>query len=823
MSLQQIVLVGVENCAYSFDTLFTYIVPENFKEIISCGMRVLVPFGGGNRLRQAFVFDIKYEDMLREDIEKLKYVDSILDSAPVLSREMVMLAKWLRDRCFCTYFVAAKSLLPGGMCLKTEKTYACVADIPPEKYDSFDSDERTVVDYLRKKRTFVRESLILKRISAEKNSPILKLMVRKGILTESSDAFNRVNDLSVRLIRICDDFSGDCDIALTSRQQSVLSVLRDIGAASVKELIYFTGVSESVIRTLIQKGVCESFSAPVRREISTPSAALNYKKPVLSGSQKKAYNILRKTYESSKNKSALLYGVTGSGKTSVYLELIDSVIADGKSVIVLVPEISLTPQTFAIFSERYENNVAVLHSALSVGERYDEWKRIRNGEVSVVIGTRSAVFAPVDNLGLIVIDEEQEHTYKSEMSPRYSAKDVARFRCAYHSAFLLLASATPSVETYAKATGGQMVLCELTDRYGKAVLPDVYTVDMTDKSLLSSFFAISDPLAKEIEYNINNGEQSILLVNRRGFNTFVVCSDCKKVVTCPKCSISMTYHSANNRLMCHYCGYSVPFAVNCPSCGAENIRYSGFGTQRVEQELKIRFPSAKVIRMDADTTVGKNSHEKVLSAFADGEYDILIGTQMVAKGLDFPNVTLVGITSADKELYNNDYRSGERSFDLITQVVGRAGRGNKKGRAVIQTVAPDNFIIDIASKQDYKKFFNYEIKMRKALIYPPFCDLCEIGVAGVSYETVICCAKSLFDALVYQNENDYADQKIIVLGPMSPKVSRINELYRQRILIKCKNSQRFRDMVNIVLKQIYADKAFKNISVFADINPEKLN
>ncbi len=823
MSRQQLVLVGVENCSYSFDALYTYIVPERFNRIIACGMRVMVPFGNGNKLRQAFVFQIKEELLSNDECSKYKYIDSVLDSEPVLSDELIMLAKWLCDRYFCTFFAAAKSLLPGGMCLKTEKTYACVSDIPPETYNSFVSDERTVIEYLRKKRGFVRESLILKRIGAEKNSPVLKFMVRKGILTESSDAFNRVNDLSVRLIRISDDFSGDLEVSLTSRQQSIISVLRDVGAASVKELIYFTGVSESVVRVLLQKGICEAFEAPVKREIALPSSSENYKKPVLSESQKEAFDILRSSYESSVDRSALLYGVTGSGKTSVYLELIDSVIADGKSVIVLVPEISLTPQTFAIFSGRYGDNVAVLHSALSIGERYDEWKRIRNGEVSVVIGTRSAVFAPVSNLGLIVVDEEQEHTYKSEMSPRYNAKDVARFRCAYHSAFLLLASATPSVETYAKAVEGQMVLCELPDRYGKAVLPDVHTVDMTDKSLLSSFFAISNPLAEEIEQNINNGEQSILLVNRRGFNTFVVCSDCKKVVTCPKCSISMTYHSANNRLMCHYCGYSIPFAVKCPTCGAENIRYSGFGTQRVEQELKIRFPSARVIRMDADTTAGKNSHEKVLRAFAEGEYDILIGTQMVAKGLDFPNVTLVGITSADKELYNNDYRSGERSFDLITQVVGRAGRGSKKGRAVIQTVAPDNFIIEIASKQDYKKFFNYEIKMRKALIYPPFCDLCEIGVSGLSYDTVISCANALFESLVYQNENDYSDQKIIVLGPMAPKVSRINELYRQRILIKCKNSKRFREMINVVLRQIFADKTYKNISIFADINPEKLN
>lgn len=822
MSEQHKVLVGVENCLYNFDTLFTYLVPDGLESLVLPGARVLVPFGRGNKLRQAFVFDVIKEEIKDNEISDYKYVESVLDAVPVLNEEMLLLAKWLRDRCFCTYFIAAKCLLPGGMCMKTEKIYACVADISPELYDSLSDDEKTVVEYLRKKKAFVRESLILKRIASDRNSPLLKVMVRKGLLEESSDAFNRVNDLAVRLIKISDDFSEEDDISLTEKQQSVVSVLRDIGAATVKELTYFTGVSEGVVKALLQKEICEAFSAQVSRDIKAPATAENYKKPVLSTAQKKAFDVLKKA-SLEKNNSALLYGVTGSGKTSVYLELIDYVISQGRSVIVLVPEISLTPQTFAIFSGRYGDNVAVLHSALSMGERYDEWKRIRNGKAQVVIGTRSAVFAPVKNLGLIVVDEEQEHTYKSEMSPRYNAKDVARFRCAYNSAFLLLSSATPSVETYAKAVDGKIVLCELTERYGSAVLPDVHTVDMTDKSLLSSFFAISNPLASEIEKNLNNKEQSILLVNRRGFNTFVVCSDCKKVVTCPKCSISMTYHSANNRLMCHYCGYSLPFVQNCPTCNAENIRYSGFGTQRVEQELKIRFPAARVIRMDADTTANKNSHEKVLSAFASGEYDILIGTQMVAKGLDFPDVTLVGITSADKELYNNDYRSGERSFDLITQVVGRAGRGNKKGRAVIQTVSPDNFIIDIASRQDYKKFFAHEINMRKALTYPPFCDLCEIGFAGQSQETVNGCAHEFFEYLVGLSEDEFSDQKIIILGPMPPKVSRINEFYRQRILIKCKNSSRFREMITRVLNQIYDDKKYKNINIYADINPEKLS
>ncbi len=820
MASDLIALVAVENCSYSFDKLFSYKIPAELSEILHTGMRVLVPFGRGSSLRQGFVFDITDDSSDNEAL--LKDIDSVLDARPLLSDELVLLAKWIRERCFCTYFVAAKALLPGGMCLKTEKVYSCCDDIPPECYDSLPADEKAIIDYLRKRKSPVRESAILKNLGLTKQTVTLKKMTKKNLICESSDAFAKVRDLSISLIRLNEDYLHDECCNLTEKQREAVSVVRDIGAASVKEISYFSGVGESVIRTLIKKGIFESFSVPVNREIAVASD-VDYKKPVLSSSQKTVYDRILKSYCSRDFNSALLFGVTGSGKTSVYLELIDYVLSVGKAVIVLVPEIALTPQTFSIFSSRYGKNVAVLHSALSMGERYDEWKRISGGEVSVVIGTRSAVFAPLKNLGLIIVDEEQEHTYKSEMSPRYNAKEVARFRCGYNNGFLLLASATPSIETYAKAVNGKMLLCELTGRFGKSQLPDVKTVDMTDKSLLSSFFAVSDPLASEIELNLKKREQSILLVNRRGYNTFVVCSDCKNVVSCPKCSISMTYHSANNRLMCHYCGYSVPFTEKCPTCGAENIRYSGYGTQRIEQELNVRFPEARVIRMDADTTANKNGHEKVLSAFAKGEYDILIGTQMVAKGLDFPDVTLVGITSADKELYNNDFRCAERSFDLITQVVGRAGRGKKKGRAVIQTLVPDNPIISVASRQDYKNFYNNEIKMRKALVYPPFCDLCEISFSGADKQLVADCASAFFENFVKLNETQYPELKVIVMGPMAPKVAKVNDLYRQRILIKCKNTSVFRELISILLKDIYSNKAYKNIGIYADINPENLN
>lgn len=821
MSDRIIALVGVENCTYSFDSLFSYNVPDFLRDFLKPGMRVLVPFGRGNVKRQGFVFSL---DKAQEDNLKLKDVFSVLDAMPLLNEELISLALWIRQRTFCTYFTAAKAMLPGGMCLKTEKVYKISSDFidaqPPEN----DPVALQIINYLKNKRGEIRESSILKNCGLTKETSILQKLEGKGYIESEISAFASVNDISVQHISLSERYLNEGDsLRLTDKQKSVVDILSDIGSATLKELCYFSGVSAAVVKLLIDKGICETFEIQVLRTPMSVYSATDKPKVVLSKTQKRAFDILSGAYKKEKAKTALLYGVTGSGKTNVYLELIENVLADNKSVIVLVPEISLTPQTFSLFKNRFGDNTAVLHSGLSMGERYDEWKRIKNGDARVVIGTRSAVFAPVENLGLIIVDEEQEHTYKSEMSPRYNAKDVAKYRCAYNSALLVFASATPSIETYAKALDGHYVLAEMEERYGKSILPEVHIVDITDKNSRSSFFAISDFLAGEIAMNLINREQTILLVNRRGYNTFVVCGECKHVITCPKCSISMTYHSANGRLMCHYCGHSTPYTEKCPLCGQNNIRYAGFGTQRIEQELKVRFPEAKVLRMDADTTSAKNSYEKSLSSFANGDYDILIGTQMVAKGLDFPNVTLVGITGADRELYNDDFRSAERTFDLITQVVGRAGRGSKKGRAVIQTVSPDSEILSVASAQDYKSFYNNEIVMRKAMTYPPFCDICVIGFSGSDEDKVAVCARQFFESMVKLNSDKYDKLKMIVLGPLSPKVSKINNTYRRRLIVKCKNNSQLRSFFDELLKEFLNKKEFVDVAVYVDINPENID
>ena len=803
--------IAVENCAYSFDDLFSFAVPGSLREAVCLGKRVLVPFGRANALRQGFVLELRTAQP-EENGENLKSIFSVLDDEPLLNEETVRLALYLRETTFCTYFGAAKALLPGGMCLRTEKVYSLRPDVD---MDTLSDEEKRVADVLSRARGGLRESAVLKKLGL-KDAAVLTDLVRRCVLESKTDALGGVGELNVKMVRLTDEQPDYRKITL--KQRNVIELLTEPEAASVKEVCYYTGVTPAVIHTLVKNGFCELFDAPVYRN-PVRASALPSPNVKLSEEQTRAYETLWDAYESGKPQTALLFGVTGSGKTNVYLSLIEKVLADRKNVIVLVPEISLTSQTISIFEARFGERIAVLHSALSMGERRDEFFRIKRGEANVVIGTRSAVFAPLDNIGAIIIDEEQEHTYKSEMSPRYDAKNVARFRCNYHNALLVLASATPSVETYAKAKSGKYLFCELTQRYGNAVLPEVTVVDTSDRTVTNRYSALSIPMVQELRASLERGEQSILLVNRRGYNTFVACQECKHVMTCPKCSISMTYHAANHRLMCHYCGYSVEYTDTCPVCGNKNIRYSGFGTQRVEQELQSVLPSARVLRMDADTTSAKNAHEKALSAFAQKQFDILIGTQMVAKGLDFPNVTFVGIVAADNELYDDDFRSAEYCFDLITQVTGRAGRAETPGKAMIQTHAPDNEILKIAARQDYKTFFEQEIALRKALSYPPFCDICKISVAGEDENQTFLAAKEFFSQLVNMNDQSFG-LHMVILGPLPPKIAKLNNQFRQKIIIKCVNSAEFRELIRLTLKTVLSDRRFRNTTLYAVMNPE---
>ena len=815
--------VAVENTAYSFDKLFDYLIPESLAEKVRKGCRVLVSFGRGSQKRQGFVFDVS-EDPISNDI-KLKSILEVLDNEPLLTQEMLELASFVADRTFCKLFDAAKSFLPSGIYLRVTQMYALKDADNEAVTDDLSPEEIQVVSFLGKKDKFVSEEKIYKELGISPETKMLSKLCDKGVLIRNVDTLRRINDATVKIVSLSEQFLNSDNSAFkpTSKQKAVIELLENIGSASSKEISYYTGVAQGVIENLHKKGILEYDDMPVYR---TPSAMretpVNKEPIVLSEMQNNAYERLCQLRDSEKAAAALLFGVTGSGKTKVYMKLIDDVAETDQGVIVLVPEIALTPQLLSMFYSRYGKKVAVIHSGLSQGERLDEWKRIANGEATIAVGTRSASFAPVKNLSMIIIDEEQEGSYKSEMTPRYHARDIARFRCSFNNALLVLASATPSVESFAYAQSGRYELIELTERYSKSGLPKVVTVDVADKNNMNGMQTISTPLAEEIRYNLENGQQTILLINRRGFNTFVACTKCKSVACCPNCSISLTYHSANDRLMCHYCGYSEPLRTVCNECGEDTMRFSGFGTQKVQQELEILFPQARILRMDADTTTAKNSHEKSFRLFSEGEYDIMVGTQMVAKGLDFPNVTLVGVISVDQQLYNDDYKSSERTFDLLTQVVGRSGRGEKTGRAVIQTLAPENTVIELSAEQDYKEFFDIEIAIRKAMVYPPYCDLCIVGFSSLSEIKTKSAADYFFRIFKEKLSDDYKGEKVIVLGPVPPKLAKINNSFRERLIIKCKNTSRFRKLMAECIKEFSTNKYYDKVTVFADINPESL-
>ena len=811
--------VAVEAAAYSFDRAFDYLIPDELLDFVSTGCRVLVPFGRGDKKRQGFVLGITES----EDCQKLKKIAAVPDKAPLLNCEMINLAVWLKQHTFCTYYEAAKVCLPSGIGLNLVASYTVCDSAADELIDSLSVTELSVYNYLKNAGRYVKNDKILKDLGLEKDSRIMENLAKKGVVIKNVDAVRKVNDLTVKMARLTREYEDEeIPFKLTQKQKSVVNLLRDIGSGDVKEICYFTGVTPAVVSTLIKRNVVELFDneayrSPKRFEVSPDKENI-----ILSDEQQKAYDSLLGEYHDDKKHISLLYGVTGSGKTKVFLKLIDEVINDGKSVIMMVPEISLTPQMLDLFYARYGNKVAVFHSALSMGERLDEWKRVRNGEAQIALGTRSAVFAPFENIGLIIMDEEQEHTYKSEMSPRFHARDVAKFRTDFHSSLLLLASATPSVETFTYAKQGRYSLNVLTERYGNAVLPEVETIDTAVGDNMLAEGNLTPDLAKALIENYNNKKQSILLLNRRGYNTFASCQSCKAVLTCPNCSISLNYHTRNGRLMCHYCGFSTPFSDVCPTCGEHSVRFSGTGTQKIEEELAEILPDARILRLDTDTSSSRYVFENSLKAFADGEYDIIIGTQMVAKGLDFPSVTLVGVISVDQMLFNDDYKSAERTFSLLTQVFGRSGRGEEKGKAIIQTSFPENEIIKFSVRQDYEAFYNTEIKIRKAMIYPPYCDICTVGFIGTDEYKTSSASKYFLNKIKELNTTEFKDVQIIVLGPIAPHVARVGGKFRFRIIIKCRNNKRTREMLSTLLKDFASDSSFNSVTAVADMNPDTI-
>lgn len=808
--MTEAVQAAVEGTAYSFDALFTYLVPEELYGRISAGMRVVVPFGRGNKSRIALVFAV---EPAPADRSKLKYVSSIADSEPVISAEMVGLCRWIRDNTFCTYFDAFRAILPPGLSYTLQTRY--------EPVNGFNgmltADEQSLLD---------RISGLREKYSPQpEDKPLLKSLKDSGAVRESELLKRRVCDettLMVKLAELPERPEGAEPIEppkLTPKQKQVLEFLEENSAASIHEVCYALNITAAVVKRLVDKGLLEEYEYQVFRLENTEGKTESPSDIVFSPKQQAVFNGLLELMNNDLPKCALLRGVTGSGKTSVFIRLIDEAVKQGKTAIMLVPEISLTPQMVGKFRRLFGDDVAILHSSLSLGERADEYTRIKTGRAHIVVGTRSAVFAPVKNLGIIVIDEEGEGTYKSESAPRYHARDVAKQRCFFHNAFLLLASATPSLESYYNAKIGRYSLFELDERYNNAVLPDVYIVDMRVEQQNGNHSAFSMPLIDEMRKNLENGEQSILLLNRRGYHTSVRCATCGKAVECPNCALPLTYHKANGTVVCHYCGYSHTLNAVCPYCGGRFLSMKGTGTQRIEDEISGIFPKARILRMDADTTAAKNAFESKFRAFAAGEYDIIVGTQMIAKGLDFPNVTLVGVLKTDNSLYAGDFRAYERTFSLITQVVGRGGRGGKRGRALIQTFTPDHYVLNLAASQNYPDFYREEIELREAMLYPPFCDMIVVGFTSLIDKD--CSAALKFrDMLEKRWQSEYSDIPLRVLGPARYVISKVNGRFRWRLILKCRNSPRLRELMELTLKEAGADKAFGRVTFFADMNGE---
>ena len=683
--------------------------------------------------------------------DKLKPITSVLDAEPVLYTEQLKLALWMRERFFCSVYDAVKTMLPSGLWYKDGK--------------------RRVSD-----KTIDMASLSL----------------------PAEEAFELAEQKRRR----------------APQQAEILKALCSVGRASVAELREFTGASLQSVRALRDAGLITIEAEPVFRR---PELFAGEPEPMpdLTEDQLKAYSGILAMLNEGKSAAALLFGVTGSGKTTVYIRLIDEVLRRGQSSILLVPEISLTPQMLHTFSMYFGNSIAVLHSSLSAGERYDEWKRIRQGDARVVIGTRSAVFAPCRDLGIIIIDEEQEDTYKSENAPRYHARDIAKFRCAQENTLLLLGSATPDVESRYFADIGRYGYFTLPGRFNARELPSVEIVDMKRELRRGNGSSISSRLREELEKNIECGEQSILFLNRRGANKLITCVECGYTYKCPKCSVNLTYHSYGRKLMCHYCGHTIRPDDTCPDCGGQ-LNYIGIGTQMLEQELSEIFPDVGVLRMDADTVAPAGSHAVLLEQFRNSNIPILIGTQMVTKGLNFENVTLVGVISADQSLYVSDYRAAERTFSLITQVVGRSGRFERPGRAIIQTYTPENQVIRQAANQDYEDFYASEIEMRQLQGIPPFTELISVTASGMDEALVLACACEVRDSLRV-SVKDIADARI--LGPAPLAILRVNNRYRYRVTLCAPAGLGLRRMVSDIVIHFSSEKKYKALSVYADNNP----
>ena len=807
--------IAVSAATFAIDKPYSYAVPEG--TVLQPGERVTVPFGRGNRRCEGVVLSVE-----AGSTEGLKSVEAVLDEEPPVSQHLLRLAAFMRERYFCTFYEAIRAMLPAGLWFQTKESFRLTEDLSWKEKNIKNADARAILQFLEDLGGQAEEAQLRNLVTEEEAfHTAVQYLLRKKWITAQAEHLRRMNDKTERIATLASSPEEAMEYASrrpksAAMQKAVLELMCSIGSVAVKELCYFTGASTATVNRLEKLGYLTLSERPVLRCREIKPAKLDGPL-VLDEEQSAAFSGLNAQRKEENPGTALLYGVTGSGKTSVYIKLIQACLDDGKSAMLLVPEIALTPQLLGIMAAYFGETVAVLHSSLSAGERHDQWKRVRSGDANVIIGTRSAVFAPAENLGLIILDEEQEHSYKSENSPRYDAREVALWRGSKEKALVLLGSATPAVETMYRAKSGIYKLYTLRHRFGGRRLPAVTIVDMQEELRQGNDLSFSHELQEAICDARQLDKQTIILLNRRGASRALVCVDCRETPECPRCAVRLTYHSANNRLMCHYCGFSQPVPQRC-SCGGP-LKTIGIGTQKVQQELELLYPGMESDRMDADTVSATNTHEMILDRFQKNRTPVLIGTQMVAKGLNLPDVTLVGVMDAELSLYNSSFRAAETTFNMLTQVVGRAGRGDTAGRAIIQTLTPEHQVIRLAAAQDYDGFYDLEIKLRQIQKNPPFGDLATITFIGEEETAVLRGAAKFRDSLIACLKlPEYEKEICTVLGPAPCAVPKINYNFRYRLTLRCRMSRNLRLLIAHLLRQFSQDKLNRKVSAFADVN-----
>lgn len=820
MEYQNYCEIAVNTRTRYTDKLYTYHIPNNLLGKIKVGSKVIVPFGVGNKLLEGFTLRL----ISNTNLKKVKDIKCLVEEDICLTEKQIELCKWMRDTYLCTYYEAINCLIPTGTTLKKKKLYSLKNENFKENssFENLSERQIEILNLLKEKKEFSHNKLI-KTLNFDCKKDI-KHLVSKNFISIKEQFYNDVTIKYKKVVRLNfnkSDFNNVISNISNKayKQIEILKYLLNVGEIELKELLSELNTYRSVVNSLVKKGLVVIED---KKDFRSPIDVRNLKKEKpnpLNNEQKSVYENILSTLVREKYKPFLIHGVTGSGKTEIYMQLVDHVLKMKKQAIILVPEISLTPQIASKFVRRFKENVAILHSKLSLGERFDQWKKIKNNEIPIVIGARSAVFAPCDNLGLIIIDEEHESSYKSEISPKYHTVEIAKYRCKEDNAVLVLGTATPSVESYYKSIKGEYELLELKKRFNKNSMPKIDIVDMRRELAEGNKSIFSRKLYDSIKENLSNRKQTILFLNRRGHSTFISCRSCGYVLKCPNCDISLTYHQKNNLAKCHYCGFKSSVPKICPDCTSKYIKYFGSGTEKVEEYVKKLFPSAKTQRLDVDTTSRKGHLEKIIKAFENREADILIGTQMVTKGLDFPYVTLVGVLSADIILNLPDYRANERTFQLLTQVAGRAGRHEFKGKVIIQTYSPDNFAITSSQNHDYLNFFNNELSLRKEFLYPPFYELTNIIIYGEEEKAVINSANSLFAKL--KQAVDKEKNNAILLGPNPAIFNKIKGNYRWQIVIKYQGVDRknIKGIINYICN-INRDKIIEsNVNLSIDINP----